>query len=349
MPSRSVVNRRMAETRRWTFFRAGGFDQVKLETGADLANSDKLDQKLWVALACPTIGLEIDARTLALIDTDKDGRVRAPELIAAVRFATANLLSADDLLKGSASLPLAAINDRTAEGATLLASARQILKNIGKPDAAVISIEDVADPARIFAAPAFNGDGIIVEASAPDEATAAVIREIIDTVGADTDRSGKPGIGAEKIEAFFAEVAAHGQWYAKAEADAGRVFPLGPEGTAAAAAAVEAIRIKVEDYFGRCRLAAFDPRAILALNRKEEEYLDLAASDMSLDVAEIAGFPLAHVSAQAPLPLAGGTVHPAHAAAVQAFAEAAVTPLLGARDRLTESERATVREKLAPY
>ena len=28
----------------WKFFRAGGFDQVKLETGADLANLDKLDQ-----------------------------------------------------------------------------------------------------------------------------------------------------------------------------------------------------------------------------------------------------------------------------------------------------------------
>lgn len=339
----------MAETRRWTFFRAGGFDQVKLETGADLANIDKLDQKLWVALACPTVGLEIDARTLSLIDTDKDGRVRAPELIAAVKFATENLRSADDLLKGSETLPLAAINDKTAEGATLLASARQVLKNIGKPDEAVISIQDVADPARIFAETAFNGDGIIIEASASDDATRAAIREIIDCIGSDPDRSGKPGISAEKIEAFFAEVDGHGQWYAKAEADAGRVLPLGPEKTAAAAAAVEAIKAKVEDYFGRCRLAAFDPRAILALNRKEEEYLDLAASDMSLDAAEVAGFPLAQVSAQAPLPLVGGAVNPAHAAAVKAFADAAVVPLLGPHDRLTESEWATVREKLAPY
>src|SRR3569623_1268899 len=217
----------MAETRRWTFFRAGGFDQVKLETGADLANIDKLDQKLWVALACPTVGLEIDARTLSLIDTDKDGRVRAPELIAAVKFATGSLISADDLLKGSASLPLAAINDRTAEGATLLASARQILKNIGKPDAAGISIEDVADPARIFAETAFNGDGIIVEASAPDEATSAAILEIIDTVGSKAERSTRPGNGAVEIAAFFGEIEAHGQWYAKAAADAGRVFPQG--------------------------------------------------------------------------------------------------------------------------
>jgi len=37
----------------WKFFRAGGFDQVKLETGADLTNLDQLDQKLWIVLARP--------------------------------------------------------------------------------------------------------------------------------------------------------------------------------------------------------------------------------------------------------------------------------------------------------
>ena len=73
---------------KWKFFRAGGFDQVKLESGADLANLDQLDQKLWVALACPTHGLEFDSRTLDLVDTDKDGRVRVPEVIAAAKWAT---------------------------------------------------------------------------------------------------------------------------------------------------------------------------------------------------------------------------------------------------------------------
>ena len=72
-----------SDAHRWTFFRAGDFDQVQLATGADLANLDPLDQKLWVAPACPTSGLEIDARTLDLMDTDKDGRVRVPEMIAA--------------------------------------------------------------------------------------------------------------------------------------------------------------------------------------------------------------------------------------------------------------------------
>ena len=46
----------------WRFFRAGGFEQVCLDTGEDLKalGDGKLDQKLWVALACPTKGLEFD-------------------------------------------------------------------------------------------------------------------------------------------------------------------------------------------------------------------------------------------------------------------------------------------------
>src|SRR3569832_2299368 len=66
----------------WTFFRVGGFAQVRLDSGADLAALGELDQKLWTALACPTKGLEFDARTLALIDSDNDGRIRAPDIIS---------------------------------------------------------------------------------------------------------------------------------------------------------------------------------------------------------------------------------------------------------------------------
>ena len=95
----------------WKFFRAGGFNQVVISSGADLLNLDQLDQKLWVALACPTTGVEFDKTTLALIDTDKDGRVRAPELIAAAKWAGGLMKNPDDLLKGSSTLRPSAIND----------------------------------------------------------------------------------------------------------------------------------------------------------------------------------------------------------------------------------------------
>jgi len=117
----------MSAKHAWRFARVGGFDQVRIETGADLMNLDQLDQKLWVALACPTTGLHFDAKTLTLIDTDKDGRIRAGELIAAVKWAAGLLKNPDDLCKGSAKLPLSAINDASAEGKAVLASAQRIL------------------------------------------------------------------------------------------------------------------------------------------------------------------------------------------------------------------------------
>ena len=84
----------------WRFFRAGGVDQVMLRNGADLASLHHLDQKLWMALAMPTRGLQFDPRTADLLDTDKDGRIRPPEVLGALAWAEAALVSLDDLLKG---------------------------------------------------------------------------------------------------------------------------------------------------------------------------------------------------------------------------------------------------------
>ncbi len=337
----------MTEKHKWTFFRAGGFDQVKLESGSDLMNLEKLDKKLWVALACPTSGLEIDSRTLDLIDTDKNGRIRPGELIEAVRFAGTNLKNADDLLKGEAALPLASIDDARPEGKALLASARRILGNIGKSDATSISIEDVSDRARIFADTAFNGDGVITELSADAAPGRALIAEIIACMGSAQDLSGKPGVDSEKVDGFFIEARDYDAWHAKGEADAASIFPLGKDGTAGAAAIIIAIKPKVDDYFARCRLAAYDPRTETILNRKEEEYLAIAANDLSITASEISGFPLAQVAAGRPLPL-GGNVNPAHAAALGALAQT-IKPLIGFRDRITEADWLDILGRIAPY
>src|SRR3954465_7921292 len=104
----------------WKFFRVGGFDQVSITTGEDIAHVGELDQKLWAALACPVKGLEFDERTLALIDSDNDGRVRAPEIIAAVKFAHENLKDIGVVIAGSDRLALASISDTTDSGKALL-------------------------------------------------------------------------------------------------------------------------------------------------------------------------------------------------------------------------------------
>ncbi|HEY1490674.1 MAG TPA: hypothetical protein VGF90_06505 [Verrucomicrobiae bacterium] len=333
----------MAANHIWKFFRAGGFNQVIIGSGADLLNLDQLDQKLWVALACPTTGVEFDQTTLALIDTDKDGRVRAPELIAAAKWAAGLIKNPSDLLKGVSTLKPSAVNDATPEGQLIANFARQVL---GKGDNDEVTFDEAAAAAATFAAKPFNGDGILPADSAGDDATKVVIADIINCLGADTDASGKPGISQAKVDQFFAAAAAYSEWWKKAEADA-TVLPLGVN-TEAAAGAVKAVKAKVEDYFARGRLAAFDPRSVNALNRDEKEYAALGAKDLTSNHADIASLPLAQVGATTPLPLTQG-INPAWAGAIAALQTQAITPLLGAKTVLTEADWNALTGKLAAF
>ena len=100
--------------------------------------------------------------------------------------------------------------------------------------------------------------------AAEDDATRALIGEIVDTLGTVPDRSGKPGIDSRDHRRLLRRGARLRRLVRRGEESPANVFPLGPERTAAAAAAVAAVKTKVDDYFARCRLAAFDPRALPA-------------------------------------------------------------------------------------
>ncbi|MEO5960635.1 MAG: hypothetical protein ABIZ49_03680, partial [Opitutaceae bacterium] len=331
---------------KWKFFRTGGLDQVSFTSGADLLALSQLDQKLWVALSCPVKGLELDEKTLALIDSDRDGRVRVPELLAAIDWAAARLKDPGALLAGAEALPLDAIADSTPEGKTLVASAKQILANLGKKSATALPVSDAADTAKIFAASALNGDGVISPEATEDPATQALIKEIVATIGGTLDLSGTIGVTAAQIEKFFAELTAYVQWV---ENSASKDIAVLGAGTDAACTALKAVRAKVEDYFARTRLAAFDSRALAALNRSETEYLTIAAKDLTISAAEVAGFPLARIVADAPLPLLTG-VNPAWAAALATLHAAVVTPVLGAaKTSLAADEWTALNAKFAPY
>ena len=330
----------------WNFFRTGGLDQVALTSGADLLALEQLDQKLWVALSCPVKGLELDEKTLALIDSDNDGRVRVPELLAAIKWAAARLKDPAVLLAGAAALPLAAINDATPEGKVLLASAKQILSNLGQKSATALPVEDAANTAKIFAASALNGDGVIPPEATEDAATQTLIKEIIATVGGTADLAGSTGVTAVQIEKFFADLTAYVVWV---ERSAGKDIAVLGSATDAAVNALKAVRAKVEDYFARARLAAFDGRALAALNRSETEYLAIAAKDLTISAAEVAGFPLARIAADAPLPLLTG-VNPAWAGALATLHAAVVTPVLGAaKTTITAAEWAALNAQFAAY
>ncbi|HSM93993.1 MAG TPA: hypothetical protein VLT47_14005 [Anaeromyxobacteraceae bacterium] len=331
---------------RWRFHRVGGLDQVSLTTAADLASLDQLDPKLWVALGCPTRGLELDAKTLEFLDADKDSRVRVPEILAAVRWSALRLADLGALVPGAETLPLDAISTATPEGRAVLGAARQILTAAGRAGATEVTPADVADLSRVFDKTPLNGDGLVPADAAEDAETRQVILDAIACVGAETDRSGQPGIGAAKLDAFWKELEAYAAWWARAESTPG-ILPLG-EATPAAHAASSPVRARIDDYFVRCGLAAVDARAAGWLGRTEAEWTALAARDLSAGT-EVAQFPLARIEAGRPLPLEEG-VNPAWRGALEAFRRSVVEPLIGAGTKsLTAAQWETVKAALAPF
>lgn len=331
---------------RFRFFRAGGVDQVVLDE-ASLAHLESLDEKLWLALACPTRGLELEARTLDLIDTDGDGRIRPPEIIAAAKWAREVFANLEDLfepLEGD-QLPLEAFSTETDAGRAVHNRARRILTSLGRPDDKAIKLADVLDTERIFLLTKRNGDGVVPVSATDDEAARRTLTDIIAVMGSVRDRSGEPGVDKAKADGFFEQVAKLAAWLDRAT-DADRVVG---DATEAAFGAMVAVSPKVDDYFMRARLASYGAELSTPLDASQDDALALAGKDLGPEDANVACWPLARVVAGAPLSLTVG-LNPAWARKVEAFARLTVAPLLGGtRQTLTEVEWRAIQSRLAPY
>lgn len=331
---------------RWRFNRLGGFDQVRLESADDIRNLDNLDQKLWAALSCPVSGVEFDPRTLAMLDHDNDGRVRVQEILAATSWVSSVLKGFDGFLAGSDALRLADIDEGCEKGRQLLASARQLLALLGKGEAETISIADVATTDTLLNDSTFNGDGIVAANATDTPDLAQLVADIIATMGGEADRSGLSGVSRDKVEAFFAAAEAFDQWWKKAEEEAA-ILPRGAA-TAEAAQLLARIAGKIDDYFLRCGLAAYDRQAETTLNPSAARYELLAAQDLVAATAEIEALPLARVEAGRPLPLLQG-VNPAWAATMAEVVRVLIEPLFGRLDTLDEQQWQRLKASFSPY
>jgi hypothetical protein len=327
-----------AMTHRWHFFRAGAVEQVTLTNGDDILALPELDQKLWVALAMPTTGVDLDPETLALLDANKDGRIRVQDILSAVTEIKRTFKSPTDVVTSRDEIKLSAIADDA-----IVAAAKRMLADLGKKEATSIGVEDTIAVTKAFATTVLNGDGVIIVESAEDVAVKSVIEDAIKCVGSVIDRSGKAGIDKPLAEAFFADIDTHAAWLA----DGKDAQVLGAD-TEAAADALRAVREKIEDFFTRCRLSAFDSRAQTALAGQEAELVALATRTLASNDEAIAKLPIARVEPVARLQMSTA-INPAWAPAMATFADKTIKPILGARDALTLGDLAAMVEKLAPF
>lgn len=322
-------------------------DQVVFRNGQDIAHLRELDQKLWVALACPTRGVEVDARTLDLIDTDHDARVRPPELIAACEWVCERLRDPDTLLAGGDTVALADLDVDQPAGAAIAAEARRMLALLGKADADRFSLADVSGRTDWLAAMRFNGDGVVTPSASDDPDVQKTLERILQAQGGVPDRhEARLGVDLPHAKAFFEAAEAMRTWHTLAASAAAETLPLGPH-TQAAAEALQAVQVKVDDFFARCRVAAYDIQAVPALNPSPESYDALSSNVLDLKTEALANLPLAPVTPGRTLPLQGPSLNPAWSGAVQRLHDLAVAPLLGSRERISEEEWQALRQRLS--
>ena len=336
----------------WNFYRYGGIDQVELETAEDLLKLNELDPKLWAAMTCPVSNVDFDQQTLTYLDTDGDKRIKIPEIIAGVNWISSILKDPASIRKPEETLPLDSINENSEEGKALLSTAKQVLFNLGKEDSKSISLEDLASTQKIFAATAFNGDGVITpdthdgDKEIMDAECSKIISEIIDCLGGEEDRSGKMGISQARLDNFLKQAADYSAWAKKGRNDAS-ILSSG-ELTPSLDAILNSVRAKIDDYFTRCRLAAFDEKYAKVGQELDNDYIALLKKSISSDTPELKELPLAMVSTEAVLDLTKH-INPFWSTEIATFAEKVAKPITGISDKLTEADWGKIKAHFSAY
>ena len=323
---------------KWNFENIGGTTRVKITTGEDLMHLAELDPKMWTVLSCPLKGLEIDEKSLSFMDCDGDGKLRVNDVICTSKWVTGALKDADLLLEGKDSIDIENINREDACGSKLYAAAKQVLMNLGK-EGTVISLTDIADSSAIFAKTRFNGDGVIIEASAEGAEEKAAIAAAVTVTGGTLDRSGVQGVTAAQVEEFYKALADYAAWK-EAEVEA----PYGDQ-TDKAIELYNALDAKVKDFFVRSRLAAFSPDSTSSLDVQTAQIQAISAENLTGKTADIAAYPIARVDGKDRIDLSA-PVNPAWAAQFEALRKIAVDP---EAEVLTEDDWNAIGARFAAY
>lgn len=250
--------------------------QVRLMSGADIDALATLDQKYWLMLSCPVKGLGEGETIGQLLDTDKDGRVRVFEVLAAIDWLRPRLNDFELLFNPAKGLSLADIRTTTPEGEALV----KVFQRLAPEGTLTMATMDEA--IAKFRAQVDNGDGV-VPATAAGEAWTALGEAIVAVTGGAIAIDGTKGITKDVMETFLKARADYEGWKQAAPTTADFPATIDP---AKASAAVNAIAAKVDAFFLACDMVRYNPAA-------------KATFDAPTDVTQLATAPICLPDAEA--------------------------------------------------
>ena len=327
--------------------------QLRIETAADLKAVLTLDESHWVATSAPTEVFRCDPHFVSLLDPDGSGRIHTNEMKQAIGWFLSVLSDRSKLKERTNHVPLAAINADSSDGQEVLTSAKYVLKALGREGDDHISLKRVRRFLSNLKAQPLNGDGVLVPGAASDPETTQLIRDIIATVGGETDASGEMGITSATLKQFKEAVGACLAWRAAGEAlDAAGNVTVKPYGeqTPQMHATFSKHADLVDHFFALCRAVRFDPRTVEHVRCPQSvlESFDFSKpGDMD---ACLTRSPLAAPRNDDLLPLAAAELNPLYAQWVSQLKQDVLIPVLGeVGEALDVEEWARVKQALKPY
>lgn len=332
----------------WRFVQNGGLIQPQISTIEDVLNLENLDPKMWTALACPVSGLEFSEETLNLLDSDKNGRVRIPEILSVIDYIKKYFAKPEILMTEGDSIPLDALSQNPFDcGHSPLESAKSVLKILEKPDANEICYNDVSVSDKLFTPNVINGDGVLPSECIKDEFASSVVKDIITCTGGTDEISGVKGITRSQKNEFFAKAKELKTWRETAVQEDPKIFFL-KDDTDLAAKAFTKVQDKINDYFLRCSLINYDQNAKEIL-KSQTDKMFLTEDGSLCDIEKLSLLPLAICEAGKSLPL-DDTLNPAWLEDMKSFKETVILPLFKKEiSSLSETNWHKIEEFFVPY
>lgn len=220
---------------KWNFVSVGGTTRVRMTSGEDIRHLGELDKKMWTVLSCPVIGLEMDERSLRLMDVSGDGLLHVEEVIASGEWLCQRLHHVDSLLRQEDYIAIDSIKDEAiAKMAKQIAPKGQKEIHLSEVEAvmAAATVAEEAAPAAPYA------DEVMAAYKEQQDAYTQYFRLArLQKVGLATipEDMAKPGISEKEFVAMGEKIAAYDQ----AKADV----------TARNAAAVAAVHAPYQDLY----------------------------------------------------------------------------------------------------
>ena len=345
------------------FRRFGKSFQMVLNDGNDLVEALNLDESLWVALSAPTSAFfRCDPKLFDYLDVNKNGRVTSKELRTAIKWLRDTLVDITKITpEFDGNLAIADISDKTAEGKSIIDSAKWISQEIGTGETGKISLKQVREFIATVIQRDLNGDGVLTlkaaQRASTDEyktAVTAMVKDVVTATGGATDKDGTQGLDEATMTTFLKAVPEYLEWYDKGQIPEGQtktdIMTMGTD-TPALAAMVKEHSDKLDQFFKISNLLYFDERIqSKALSTESKVAAFDPAAQAEVDAYQNA-LPLSTPNADRILPLIADKINPACQSWFMPLVEKVILPILGcnASDGLTEDDWNKVKATFAAY